>query len=85
MKGASLRIIVVDTLGRPVPEASVTIVASTVTMPEIALLSDASGVVQIMMPKGRFTLRADGPGGMQGTIAVETDGMQPVSTHIVAR
>jgi uncharacterized GH25 family protein len=85
VKGAPLRIVVVDAGGRPIPEASVTIVEGTVTMPEIALLSDAGGVVQLTMPKGRFTLQAHGPDGMQGRISVETDGIQPGTAQLVVR
>jgi uncharacterized GH25 family protein len=83
VKGAPLRIIVVDASGRPIPEASVTIVASTVTMPEIALLTDASGVVQLTLPKGRFTFQAYGSDGLQGTISVETDGALETTAEIV--
>ena len=85
MTGARLRIIVVDASGRPVPEASVTIVAGTVAMPEIALLSDASGVVQLTLPRGRFILQADGPDEMRGKISIETDGTEAITTQIVIR
>lgn len=62
-----------------------TIVASTETMPEIALLSDASGVVELTLPNGRFTFQAYGPDGVQGTISVETDGTQESTAEIVMR
>lgn len=54
---------VVDETGAPVPEALVSIVASTVPMPEIALLSDSRGSFALRLPPGRFTLRAHGAGG----------------------
>ncbi|NCA71358.1 MAG: hypothetical protein EOM91_14915 [Sphingobacteriia bacterium] len=78
-----MRIIIVDVSGLPIPEASVTIVASTVTVPEIALLADASGVVRLTLPKGRFTFQAYGPGGVQGMISVETDGTRESTAEIV--
>ena len=49
--------------GAPVPDAIVTIVESTVPMPEIALLCDAHGRFSLRLPAGRFTLRAHGGGG----------------------
>jgi hypothetical protein len=62
---------VVDVTGAPVPDALVAIVASTVPMPEIALLSDTAGRFAVRLPPGRFTLRAHGAGG---TGEVEVDG-----------
>jgi hypothetical protein len=54
---------VVDARGAPVPDALVTIVESTVPMPEIALLCDAEGRFWLRLPAGRFRLRAHGGGG----------------------
>lgn len=62
---------VVDVRGAPVRDAQIVIVASTVPMPEIALVSDAEGRFSLMLPPGRFTLRAHGPGGVTGDVAVE--------------
>jgi hypothetical protein len=53
---------VVDAGGEPVPGALVTIVESTVPMPEIALLCDDDGRFAIALPAGRFKLRAHGAG-----------------------
>ena len=83
MKGAPFRIVVIDASGQPISEASVTIVASTIAMPEIALLSDESGVVQMTLPKGRFTFQSYGPNGLQGMISVETDGIHASTAEIV--
>ena len=47
-----------------------TIVESTVPMPEIALLCDARGRFSLRLPPGRFTLRAHG-GGSSGEAEVE--------------
>lgn len=54
---------VVDADGHPVPDARLVIVAGTVPVPEIALLSDADGRFSLRLPPGVFTLRAHGPAG----------------------
>ncbi|MDI6102661.1 carboxypeptidase-like regulatory domain-containing protein [Actinoplanes sp. NEAU-A12] len=54
---------VVDAAGRPVPYATVVIVAGTTPMPEIALRGDAEGRFGLRLPTGEFTLRAYGPAG----------------------
>lgn len=54
---------VVDAGGTAVPYAHIVIVASSVPMPEIALLSDEAGRFLLRLPPGVFTLRAHGPGG----------------------
>jgi hypothetical protein len=54
---------VVDASGQPVPDALVTIVESTVPMPEIALMCDAGGRFSLRLPPGRFRFRAHGGGG----------------------
>jgi protocatechuate 3,4-dioxygenase beta subunit len=54
---------VVDASGAPVPGALVTIVESTVPMPEIALQCDDDGRFSLRLPAGRFTFRAHGAGG----------------------
>jgi hypothetical protein len=58
---------VVDASGAPVPDAIVSIVESSVPMPEIALLCDAGGRFSLRLPPGRFTLRAHGGGGSGDT------------------
>jgi hypothetical protein len=71
---------VVDTASAPVPGARIAIVASSVPMPEIALVSDADGSFSLRLPAGRFTLRAHGPGGTSGEVEVEG---APASGRIV--
>ena len=61
---------VVDESGAAVPDAIVTIVESTVPMPEIALLCDAGGRFSLRLPAGRFTFRAHA-GGRSGDARVE--------------
>jgi Carboxypeptidase regulatory-like domain len=70
---------VVDAGGAPVPDALVTIVESTVPMPEIALMCDADGRFSLRLPPGRFRLRAHGAGG---TGEVEVEGA-PAGDEIV--
>jgi Carboxypeptidase regulatory-like domain len=55
----------------PVPRARVTIVAATVPMPEIALLTDPDGRFELALPEGRFRLRAHGPRGEVGEAEIE--------------
>jgi hypothetical protein len=62
---------VVDVNGSPVPSATIVIVASTVPMPEIAIVSDAQGRFTLNLPPGRFTLRAHSPDGAVGESDVE--------------
>jgi hypothetical protein len=64
---------VVDGGGVPVPNAYIAIVAGSVPMPEIALLSDQDGRFSLRLPPGSFTLRAHGPAGT-GETEVEVDG-----------
>jgi hypothetical protein len=64
---------VVDASGAPVPNALVTIVESTVPMPEIALMADQDGRFSLRLPPGRFTLRAHGGGG-SGDAEVQVPG-----------
>ena len=54
---------VVDAGGAPIPNAPIVIVAGSVPMPEIALLSDQDGRFSLRLPPGTFRLRAHGPAG----------------------
>src|SRR5215211_7262870 len=49
---------VVDENGMPVPGALVAVVASTVPMPEIAVVCDCTGRFEVRLPAGQFTFRA---------------------------
>ncbi len=62
---------IVDASGAPVQGALIVITASSVPMPEIALLSDEQGRFALRLPAGRFTLRAHGPEGAVGDAEVE--------------
>jgi len=64
---------VVDARGAPVRGAQIVIVASTVPIPEIALLSDSEGQFYLSLPPGSFTLRAHGPGGATGEATVDEE------------
>ena len=54
---------VVDADGTPVARVRVVIVASSVPVPEIALLSDDDGRFSVWLPPGVFTFRAHGSAG----------------------
>jgi hypothetical protein len=57
-----------------VARARVTIVAATVPMPEIALLTGPDGRFELELPEGRFRLRAHGAPGEVGEAEVEVEG-----------
>lgn len=65
---------VVDADGVPVARARVTIVAASVPMPEIALLTGSNGDFELALPEGRFRLRAHGPRGEIGEAEVGVEG-----------
>jgi hypothetical protein len=50
---------VVDGRGAPLPGALVSIIDSSVPVPEIALMTDAAGRFTLRLPDGRFTFRAN--------------------------
>ncbi len=74
---------VVDASGAPVPDALVTIVESTVPMPEIALMCDAGGRFSLRLPAGRFRFRAHGGGG-SGDAEVEGAPADAVIVIVIA-
>lgn len=51
--------VVVDVAGQPVAGAHVEFVASSVTLPEIALVADDDGRFRVNLPAGSFRLRAE--------------------------
>ena len=76
--------VVVDASGRPVPDATVTVVESTSPVPELALLTDDAGRFSLRLPSGRFTLEAHGPNDTKGRQTVEVSGAE-VRTRIELR
>ncbi len=60
---SELRGRVVDEEREPVADASVVVSASSVPVPEIALLTDDDGAFARRLPAGTFTLRAEAPSG----------------------
>lgn len=74
MNDAPTRIRIVDETGRAVPGATVAVVRSSVPFPEIALLADDDGVVELRLPPGTFTFRAHGPAGQSGEVTVRSPG-----------
>jgi hypothetical protein len=59
---------VVDEAGEPVAGAFVSVAWSNVPYPEIALLTDAEGKVQMPLPKGQFRIVAHAADGRRGSI-----------------
>ena len=49
---------VIDTAGRPLADAFVSVIWGTVAMPEIARRTDANGAFHVGLPPGRFRLQA---------------------------
>ena len=79
------RIRIIDRNGRPVIEATVAVVRSTVPFPEIALIPDADGIVEVQLPPGTFTFRAHGPFAQQGEATVTSPGAEEEIVKIVIR
>ncbi len=64
---------VVDSKGRPVEAAAVTVVWASRPIPEIAVLTDRDGSLRIALPPGHYTLRAVSRDGWSGEVAVDGD------------
>ncbi len=62
---------VVDTVGRVVPGASVTIVGSSTAVPEIALLTGEDGCVRLALAAGCYRFKAFGAEGREGEIRLD--------------
>ena len=74
MNDTPARLRIVDEAGKPAAGATVAVVRSSVPFPEIALLADDDGVVNLRLPRGTFTFRAHGPGGQTGEVTVRSPG-----------
>jgi hypothetical protein len=57
---------VIDADGSPVAGARVMITASSIPVPEIALLTNDDGRFSIRLPSGQYTFQAYGSGGAMG-------------------
>jgi hypothetical protein len=66
--------VVVDNAGRPVAQATIVVVEGTAPVPEIALLADDQGRFALKLPRGRFTLEAQGDAGVTGRATVDVEG-----------
>lgn len=69
----TLRLAVVDSAGRPVSGAVVTIDEASVVVPEIALLSNPEGEVVMHLPTGRYRFMVRGPVNTQATLELSLD------------
>lgn len=74
MSDAPTTLRIVDEAGNRVAGATVAVVRSSVPFPEIALLADDDGVVEVRLPPGSFTFRAHGPAGQSGEVTVRSPG-----------
>jgi hypothetical protein len=64
--------------GQPAAGALVAVPRSSVPVPELALLADATGLVRFRLPSGCFTIEAYTEGGGKGRIDVAVVGDAPV-------
>ena len=64
---------IVDEQGKPVTDAGLTVVRSSVgAFPEMTAVPDERGIVTLFLPAGRFTLRAVAPGDRAAEVTIET-------------
>jgi hypothetical protein len=68
----AIRLRIVDAQGQAVSDGTLSVVRSTVPFPEVALIPDEQGIVEVRLPDGTFTFRAVGPGGSTGEVTVES-------------
>lgn len=79
------RIVVLDEGGHPVVDAVVALARSSVPFPEIALLTDDKGAVELQLPPGVFAFRARGPGDTAGDTEVTSPGPTESVVRLKAR
>jgi hypothetical protein len=61
---------IVDESGRPARGATLGVTRSSVAFPEIGLVADDDGRVELRLPDGDFTFRAQDPAGRSGEVTV---------------
>ena len=71
------RVRVVDTTGAAVAGAIVAIEASTVPVPEIALVTDDDGIARLSLPPGKFRIGARTKDGRQASVTTGGEGVEP--------
>lgn len=84
MTKTSTRIRIVDGYGKPVSEATATVIRSSTPFPEIALLSNLDGILEVMLPPGEFTFRFIRPSGQQcdATVTIPDDAQNVLNVII---
>ena len=70
LNAAPVRLRIVDAHGHAVADSAVSLVSSTVPFPEITLLANRQGVIELRLPAGRFTFRAQAPDGRTGDLII---------------
>lgn len=76
---------VVDEAGSPVEEASVVVVSSPVPFPEMAMLTDAAGKLNLFLRPGHYGLEARTPDGRKGSVEFKVREAQTSSEPIEIR
>lgn len=69
---ARLRVVSPD--GGPISRVLVTIESTSIPIPELALRPNCDGEIEVMLPRGTFTIRAFRPDGPLGEVACEVTG-----------
>ncbi|HET8541011.1 MAG TPA: hypothetical protein VFL83_14150 [Anaeromyxobacter sp.] len=70
MSGTATILRIVDENGRPAGGASLAVARSSVPFPEIALIADDDGRIELRLPDGDFTFEARDAAGRSGTVTV---------------
>ncbi len=79
------RILVLDGSGRPIAGAVVALARSSVPFPEIALLTDENGAIELQLPPGAFAFRVRAPGDASSDVEVTSPGPAETVVRLKAR
>jgi Carboxypeptidase regulatory-like domain len=75
---------VVDQHGQPADGALVAVVQSSVPFPEIGMVADAKGEINLSLPEGQFTFSAHAQGGASGHVRFAVaSGQSPLRVDLV--
>jgi hypothetical protein len=79
---AAVTVHVLRSDGRPAGGAMVTVPRSTVPVPELALVADATGAATLDLPPGRFTIETFTKDGSRGRTEITVGGDAVFSVEI---